>query len=79
MRTLLKDPDLFREAALVGGEWLATTAHGSYDLRNPASGERLARPSERVVAVGCYVQAVRVTRGCDREGRNAAKRVVQQD
>ena len=43
MRTLLKDPHLFREAALVGGEWLATNPHGSYDLRNPATGERLAR------------------------------------
>lgn len=36
MRHLLKDPKLFRAAAFVGGEWVKTTAHGTYSLRNPA-------------------------------------------
>lgn len=36
MKHLLKDPELFRAAAFVGGEWIATTAHGTYTLRNPA-------------------------------------------
>jgi len=38
MKHLLKDPTLWREAAYVGGEWLAHTPHGSYALRNPATG-----------------------------------------
>ena len=58
MRTLLKDPDLFREAALVNGEWLATTAHGTYDLRNPATGELLARlPRCKEQEVGRAIEA----------------------
>ncbi len=41
MKHLLKDPTLWRDAAYVGGEWLAQTPHGSYALRNPASGDVL--------------------------------------
>lgn len=36
MRHLLKDPELFRSAAFVGGEWISSTPHGRYTLRNPA-------------------------------------------
>jgi succinate-semialdehyde dehydrogenase / glutarate-semialdehyde dehydrogenase len=36
MRHLLKDPGLFRSAAFVGGEWIGSTPHGTYSLRNPA-------------------------------------------
>lgn len=43
MKTLLQDPSLWREAALIGGEWLAATPHGASDLLNPANGELLAR------------------------------------
>nr|WP_283254188.1 NAD-dependent succinate-semialdehyde dehydrogenase [Ramlibacter paludis] len=39
---LLNDPSLLRSAAFVGGEWIATTAYGSYGLRNPADGSLLA-------------------------------------
>ncbi|SFV09279.1 NAD-dependent succinate-semialdehyde dehydrogenase [Pseudoduganella namucuonensis] len=42
MKHLLKDPGLWREAAHVGGAWLAETPHGRYLLRNPATGEALA-------------------------------------
>lgn len=42
-RHLLKNPDLFREAALIDGQWIAETAHGHAELRNPATGEVLAR------------------------------------
>ncbi len=35
-RDLLKDAGLFRAAAQVGGEWIASTPHGHYTLRNPA-------------------------------------------
>jgi succinate-semialdehyde dehydrogenase / glutarate-semialdehyde dehydrogenase len=41
MKNLLKDPELFRSAAFVGGEWVARTPHGTYTLSNPATGEAL--------------------------------------
>lgn len=41
MKNLLKDPELFRNAAFVGGEWIGTTPHGKYTLRNPATDEPL--------------------------------------
>ncbi|MDM0059143.1 NAD-dependent succinate-semialdehyde dehydrogenase [Variovorax fucosicus] len=42
MKNLLKDPELFRTAAFVGGEWISATPHGTYTLRNPATGAPLA-------------------------------------
>lgn len=42
MNNLLKDPELLRNAAFVGGEWIADTPHGKYTLRNPATDELLA-------------------------------------
>ena len=42
MRDLLEDPELFRTAAHVGGEWIASTPHGTYALRNPADNTVLA-------------------------------------
>jgi succinate-semialdehyde dehydrogenase / glutarate-semialdehyde dehydrogenase len=42
MKNLLLDPELFRCAAFVGGEWIGATPHGTYTLRNPANGEPLA-------------------------------------
>jgi succinate-semialdehyde dehydrogenase / glutarate-semialdehyde dehydrogenase len=42
MKDLLKDPELFRTAAFVGGEWIAFTPHGTYTLRNPADDRVLA-------------------------------------
>ena len=42
MRDLLEDPELFRSAAHVGGEWIGATPHGTYTLRNPADGAVLA-------------------------------------
>ncbi|MBU0801148.1 MAG: aldehyde dehydrogenase family protein, partial [Alphaproteobacteria bacterium] len=43
MKTLLKDPGLWREAALIDGQWVSETPHGASDLINPASGDLLAR------------------------------------
>lgn len=43
MKTLLKDPGLWLEAALIDGQWISETPHGASDLINPASGELLAR------------------------------------
>jgi succinate-semialdehyde dehydrogenase / glutarate-semialdehyde dehydrogenase len=43
MKNLLLDPELFRCAAFVGGEWIGATPHGTYTLRNPANGEPLAQ------------------------------------
>ena len=42
MQPSLSDPDLWRAGALINGEWLNETAHGSYDLFNPATGEKIA-------------------------------------
>ena len=42
MKHLLKDATLWREAAYIGGEWLAETPHGRYALHNPADGALLA-------------------------------------
>ncbi|HBP5283209.1 MULTISPECIES: NAD-dependent succinate-semialdehyde dehydrogenase [Pseudomonas] len=39
---LLKDPSLWRSGAFLDGQWVEQTAHGTYALRNPASGEVLA-------------------------------------
>ena len=41
MKNLLKDPELFRTAAFVGGEWIDATPHGNYTVRNPATDELL--------------------------------------
>lgn len=38
---LLKDPTLWRTGALINGEWVASTPHGTYTLNNPATGEVL--------------------------------------
>jgi len=43
MRHLLKNQDLFREAALIDGQWIADTPHGYSELRNPATGDLLAK------------------------------------
>ncbi|KAF1019609.1 MAG: Glutarate-semialdehyde dehydrogenase DavD [Paracidovorax wautersii] len=40
---LLKNADLFREAALIDGQWITETPHGHSELRNPATGELLAK------------------------------------
>ena len=41
MKNLLKDPELFRAAAFVDGEWIDATPHGKYTLHNPATDEPL--------------------------------------
>ena len=41
MKRLLKDSALWREAAYIGGEWVAETPHGRYALHNPADGALL--------------------------------------
>jgi succinate-semialdehyde dehydrogenase/glutarate-semialdehyde dehydrogenase len=41
MQHLLKDPELWRRGAFVGGEWIDATPHGTYALRNPATDETL--------------------------------------
>lgn len=43
MRHLLKDPTLWKEAALINGEWVTQTPHGSYVLHTPATGEVLVK------------------------------------
>ena len=43
MKHLLKDQGLWREAALINGQWISATPHGFAELRNPATGELLAQ------------------------------------
>jgi len=38
---VLNDEGLWRTGAYIGGQWLNETPHGSYDLKNPATGEVL--------------------------------------
>jgi succinate-semialdehyde dehydrogenase / glutarate-semialdehyde dehydrogenase len=38
---VLNDPALWRTGAYIDGEWVTETAHGKYELRNPATGEVL--------------------------------------
>ena len=40
---ILNDKGLWRPAALIDGEWVTETPHGSYELLNPATGALLAR------------------------------------
>ncbi len=42
-QTLLQDAGLWKEAALIDGQWLATTPHGTSPLHNPADGTLLAQ------------------------------------
>ena len=37
----LNDNSLWREAAYINGEWINSTAHGKYALKNPATGKTL--------------------------------------
>ena len=41
MKHLLKDTTLWREAAYIGGAWVAETPHGRYAVNNPADRSRL--------------------------------------
>lgn len=38
----LNDPSLRRTGAFIDGEWVAETPHGTYELRNPATGDVIA-------------------------------------
>ena len=41
MKHLLKDPSLWKEAALINGLWVSETPHGNYELCNPATNQVL--------------------------------------
>ena len=41
MKHLLKDPSLWKEAALINGLWVSETPHGNYELCNPATNKVL--------------------------------------
>ncbi|MTH78432.1 succinate-semialdehyde dehydrogenase [Paracoccus aestuariivivens] len=41
--TGLADPDLFREAALIGGQWVQATSGASVEVTDPATGKVLGR------------------------------------
>lgn len=75
MRQLLEDPALFRTAAFIAGRWVDATAHGSYTLRNPATGEDLVelprfREDETVAAVEAAHAAFLTWRQVTAKGRS---------
>lgn len=43
MTVTLKDPSLFRQAALVGGNWIEADPKNAIDVNNPATGEIIGR------------------------------------
>ncbi|MCV9961921.1 NADP-dependent succinate-semialdehyde dehydrogenase [Pararhizobium sp. BT-229] len=43
MLSQFKDPSLFRQAALVGGEWIEADAANAIEVSNPATGEIIGR------------------------------------
>jgi succinate-semialdehyde dehydrogenase/glutarate-semialdehyde dehydrogenase len=42
-RVSLQDPKLFRQACYIDGAWIETSAHGSIDVDNPATGDVVGR------------------------------------
>ncbi|NDE28399.1 MAG: aldehyde dehydrogenase family protein, partial [Burkholderiaceae bacterium] len=40
--TLLKNPALFRQDALINGQWIKASANQRFPVRNPATGQNLA-------------------------------------
>lgn len=58
MKQLLNDSGLWREAALIDGQWLSETPHGRYDLHNPANGDLLVSlPRCKEVETGRAIEA----------------------
>ncbi|NCO86416.1 MAG: NAD-dependent succinate-semialdehyde dehydrogenase [Rhodobacterales bacterium] len=43
LRSLLKNPDLVREQALLGGQWVDADTGATFDVTNPARGDVIAR------------------------------------
>ncbi|NAZ37565.1 NAD-dependent succinate-semialdehyde dehydrogenase [Rubellimicrobium sp. CFH 75288] len=44
--SLLKRPDLLREQAFVGGEWVGAASGATFEVRNPARGDVIARVAD---------------------------------
>jgi len=62
---LLKDRGLWRTGALINGEWITETPHGTYSLNNPATGAVLVelpvcKEAETEAAVEAADRAFRV-------------------
>ena len=49
----LKDPDLLRQAMLIDGQWVQADDGGTIEVRNPASGELIARVPNGGAAETC--------------------------
>ena len=42
IRSLLKDPSLFKELAFIDNEWVQSSSNTSFPVNNPATGEIIA-------------------------------------
>ena len=45
-RLPLKDPDLFRQANCIGGQWVQADSGKTLEVRNPSTGEVVGRVGE---------------------------------
>ncbi|MFN7089114.1 MAG: NADP-dependent succinate-semialdehyde dehydrogenase [Allorhizobium sp.] len=72
----LKDPTLFRQAALVGGDWIEADAANSIAVDNPATGEIIGRvPNLGAEETHTAIEAARVAQ-IEWAGRTAKERSV---
>lgn len=72
----LKDPTLFRQAALVGGDWIEADAANSIAVDNPATGEIIGRvPNLGADETRAAIEAARVAQ-IEWAGRTAKERSV---
>ena len=47
----LKDPSLFRQANFIDGKWVEADSGATLTVRNPATGETMTKPADKVVKV----------------------------
>lgn len=72
----LKDPTLFRQAALVGGDWIEADPANSIAVDNPATGEIIGRvPNLGAAETRAAIEAARVAQ-VEWAGRTAKERSV---
>lgn len=62
IRSLLKDPSLFKEESFINGAWVKAKNGGTFNVTNPATGDLIAQvsnlgPSEAELAIACAEKA----------------------
>ena len=49
LKSKLSDPSLLTDKAYVAGEWVAADDGGTFEVRNPATGEQFKKDADKVV------------------------------